>query len=247
MEACSNSVKVLVDLDALLDTRLGAVSRLSSTAAVRLVKGDWINRDNDFWQRTSPEFTYEQFRELYFRREKETLMASGPTSMGLLLEDIAKDIQLDPGSPERVKVCELVVNLDRYQLDAFETEELEALLLEIMPFVSKVQFIRTCIKRLTVANIRQLGATFYICYDLFTWIRANNDEIILTTHLWLTVLAPAIKEHNPEDFDDAEEIKALSQGMNPFTAFELLLGVNLNLRFCETKYFSLTTDIKGGA
>lgn len=247
MEACSSSVKILVDLDVLLDTRLGAVSRLAPEVAVRLVDNNWINRDNDIWQRKTPEFTYDQYREIYFRREIETLMMSRPTDINKLLFDIAQDMIVLGDTPDKLKSFELVINLDRYPLSQDETTELENLIFEIMPFVDKVRFIRTCIKRLTVNAIKQLGATYYICYDLYTWLRANNREIVSTSHLWLTVLAPAVREHEFDDFEDAAEIREMSKGISPFTAFEFMLSVNINLRFCETKYFSLTTDIKGGA
>lgn len=246
METCSTAVRVLIDLDAILDTRLGAVSRLSPEAAVRIVQDRWIIRENDTWQKTSKEFTFEQYREIYFRREKETLMASGPTDITRLLFGIVQDYQSGNQSPDLHKDFELIVNLDRYPLTADETDELEAILLETMPYVDKIQFIRQCIKRMTPAIIRGLGATYYICYDVFTWIRANNDEIVGQSHLWLTVLAPAVAEHTADDFEDAEELKEMSKGFNPFLAFEFAMSINLNLRFCEVAFFSLTSDIKGG-
>jgi hypothetical protein len=106
---------ILVPLDAIFDTHLGAVAQLDQMAAVKVLQsGYWEREDIDYETRSGGLITNEQWREQYAKRTKETIKASFPTEMLYFLRGVTLNLQDRQTRGLDVAAIKLHVNLWPY-------------------------------------------------------------------------------------------------------------------------------------
>lgn len=244
METAVNDIVMLTDLDSLLDTRLGVASLFDPSVAIALLKDNWQKRKTDKWQLSQTQFTYDEYRKKYYERTLDAISASAPTALPTMLLNIIHENNVTSMEVNRSIKHKLIVNLDLYPFNQDEVDELQLALEEVLPFFDDIRLVRYPLKQITFSLLRMLGVGYYITYDALRWLKIHNDELVSNRYMWLTILAPAIRETDFSDHSDGEELKHLANGMDPFEAFEFQISLHVNLRFVETKYFSLIENAR---
>lgn len=230
------SVKtILVDIDSLLDTRIGTVSLLSSEGAKKLVSSMYFNRlIDDFETLTGGLVTNEDYLERYQRRDKETLMASRPTRIFNLLSDILKDLELQRTIMPDVSEVILGINFHPYVLDYTERSLILDIINSNLPLNVKftLKGVDIPIDDLRPSKLKDEWDSL-ILYDFNLWFERHANELDTVLIPRNIIISPALFIRK---FDDiAENIKEL----NPFRILEMVLLERVTLELIGVKEFSL--------
>ena len=76
---------ILVDLDALLDTRIGAIYNFDEKEALSLLEQGFRERTSDTMDGFDTYITTEQYKKLYEERGIDVLQVSRPTQLPIIL------------------------------------------------------------------------------------------------------------------------------------------------------------------
>lgn len=122
MDDTRGSLGIYIDLDSILDTRLGTIAKHNKKDAVTLIE------DVNYYTRIIDEFpqigmTFKDFRRLYNKRDVEVLKESLMSNMGAILRDIVIDAMTKMDTQPFYKEIIIYLNIYPYQLS--EKEQIE--------------------------------------------------------------------------------------------------------------------------
>lgn len=227
-----NTSHVFVDLDSVLDTRLG----------VLLAEG---KIDNPYEYLTSFEYytrgdnalagmSVEEFEELFKNRDKSALVNSVATLMCLQLSRfIAERVFVDveaPATPERVK---LTVNVYPYVLTEEEMRLIESALIAHTGELVEVECVNMLPSFLTPMYLKN-RYDLVVMYDYASWLESQQDNFEKVQIPEIDLLIPALA-FRTITAEDAEYIQ--SEGISPFDALELMHSGLIGLTACDVKYW----------
>ncbi len=227
----------LVELDCLLDTRIGTVSRLNEAAAVNLLKSDYrLRKTDNFEELTEGLVTNADFRYAYEQRDVETLKASRCTNMVFLLKDLVDKVEgqrIDTPYADRVVV---EVNVHPYNLDPAEEDALITAVMAYAGMETEVRVVNYSLGEITPGNIKDRWDAV-ILYEFNEWFK-HHHETLKTVKLPANLMfAPALFV---DRVPDAEEVKIEGlEGVDPFALLEMSLVERLKLELIEARFFSL--------
>src|SRR5690606_17954218 len=112
-----------IDLDSLIDTRLGILIEMNESAALDLLKKGYRTRTSDDWHKLDPVFDNDDFAVRYKNRTVSALMNSSITGMIVSLFDILKRLEKDKVNTPFVEDIIVHLNIYPYKLSAQEEEE----------------------------------------------------------------------------------------------------------------------------
>jgi len=231
--------RLLVDLDVILDTRLGAISQANDLAAQFLVKTNYQNRlSDDFETLTGGIITNEQFREAYLNRDKETLKRSLVTAFPLALKGIVGGLVTLAENTPIVDEVILGINYWPYHLTR---DEIELFKMAINNYVG-LELSYTC-KFVRIPPHDFDPYTFsvnwdgYVTYDYDQWIVDHTQALINKPIPQYTLIGPALSrkvyiENAKVSVDEMGEVDA-------FEGIEFLMTAFVGLELLDSKYFSV--------
>lgn len=211
--------RVLVELDALLDTRLGTLSRINEEAAAAALQ------DERYFGRLIDDFIEicgvdrATFLDAYRQRDVATLEASTITEMPFILAELTMKLEAD--IIDTPFASEVIVDLNcyPYQLDDEEREIIAQAVGSRLGEMTKVQCIYRSHAELSPQYIKPRYSGV-ILYNLRDWMEANLENFKKVTMPRVTVLAPALhhdKIPNPDEFSR----DGLNKELNIFQLTEL--------------------------
>lgn len=211
-----------VELDALLDTRLGTIAKYSPQAASRAI------RDPQYFDRVRDDFTdlcgldMEKFKELYAARDEEVLTAATMTEIPFVLERIVRELEMDSIDTPFVGRTIVEVNYYPYKLDAESLSNLQLGIMARAGLQTEVKMVYITPKELTPTFVRGRYSGMII-YDLRGWMERHLEEFGRVRMPRVTVMAPALY-HSTEDFPQEElRNEGLHENVTPFILAELAL------------------------
>jgi hypothetical protein len=215
---------VYVELDCLLDTRLGTVVRLDELAAVKLINDErYYAREHDDFSVIIPGFDDQAFRELYKNRDEETLVQSRPTNMLAALYGMMEKLVLDSINTPLIDKVEIDVNLYPYKLDKETVDDIKIMIMTYLPFQVRVNAVYLPPAHLTPAHIKETYGLI-ILYNLSEWFEFNLAGLQSSVRIpAVTMMAPALylgKDHVPtkDQLLDEKDVKA-----DGFVAIEVIM------------------------
>ena len=218
---------VLIDLDALLDTRLPVLFAIHRETAISMVADEsYHTRVKDVFGPVSEDV----FHTYYKNRSKNVLALATATPMiELLVEYCIEAYELLADDKEKHPPT-LFINTYPYELSQDECSEIVHVLRYTLPINMDIDMIRCSNKELTPAFIND-KVLACIKYDMLEWLEYHNAIGELTKKCLddVTCVAPMIihgnkktKDVKQEDFDDVRAA----------------LGHITNLVFIQTRLFS---------
>lgn len=209
-----------VDLDALLDTRLGTIAKYSPEAAKRALS------DPNYFDRVRDDFTelcgldMESFKQLYAKRDEEVLAASTMTEMPFVLERIVRELEQDSIDTPFVGKTTVEVNCYPYKLDSESLKNLQLGIMARAGLQTEVRMVYIEPAKLTPTFVRGRYSGMII-YDLRGWMELHLEEFKRVKMPRVTVMAPALYS-TTEDFP-MEELYAegMSENVTPFILTEV--------------------------
>lgn len=242
-------LKILIELDALLDTRLAAIAHISEDLADKVINSGYMK-----YERLSDEMElyYEGvdgdlYSSIYKQRGELGLCKKAfVTNMLFKLDGIVRDHELKAlaGNPETGNV-EIDLNIYPYKLTQEEATELSSLVERDVGIVAKVNIVNIPYNKINFAFINQCKYTMLVFYNFNQWLYESLDGVkdrpIGTPSV--IVVAPALFP-NRSILEDRKNFKtADGKFIDPFDALTFKLADLFSLRFVDVGDFCLLKDI----
>ena len=238
----ANNEVILIELDTLLDTRVGTIDLLNPEWALKLTQSDFRHRLSNDFDMFVPEIDMTQFNKAYAKRDWRSLALAAPTEFSTDLNRILDELLFDPKRISPNSTTEIHVNIYPYDLT---DEEKIAMVESLHEITGKIFYIR-------LVNIPQYSITFEV-------IKANNWVAIFTYELDLLlknmltmdsirgklrcndviIYAPHLTFNFKELKSTVEETTAMGEKFEPFLHTSLLLSPFIALEFVSSEYYSL--------
>lgn len=227
---------IYVDLDALLDTRLGTLATVNDDFAVNAMKADYFKRESD----TFPDMDLETFKEAYAQRDVAVLRRSVLTNVIYLLVSFVKSSIEDIAQNGQNMGLEICVNTYPYALSQEEREELLLVLQTKLGTEVGMTAVFLSEEELTPEHCKKNYAAM-VRYSFHRWLE-------LHTEAWKTTKMPAVAFYAPmlyAKIPTAEELKELKEmKLEPFQATELACAPLFALRLLDANMFSIHNGIR---
>ena len=183
--------RVLIELDALLDTRLATLSILDPQAAIDCLK------DERYFSRIIDDFSEicgidrERFKEAYARRDTQTLEASTMTEMPFILAELTMKLELDVIDTPFASEVVVEINCHPYALD----DEEKAIIAKAVGLrcgdLTRVVCVDLPLEDLTPQHVVQRYSGL-ILYNYRDWMASQLENFKKHRMPRVSVLAPAL-------------------------------------------------------
>lgn len=228
-----NIARIMVQLDALLDTRLGTLSRINPEGIEALVLSGYQSRKVDFFQG----YDTQQFNEMYAKRDKETLMLSIETKMFLLLGKLVDVLDEQTILRPYHTGVEVVVNTHPYALD----EEDKVTIRNTVDYWTKgmapIKIVTIPPKDLTPEFCKG-NYSALVMYDFVEWLTMHIAAFEHTRMVDVTLYVPAILKMANESTHQADLEHHIKTSAHPFEALEWLTKMFFYLEIVDADMFS---------
>lgn len=233
----SNIHRVLISLDCLLDTRMGALSQVSPGYA------DALWRDERYWERLVDDFdpfcgagATLLYEERYRRRDLSTLKASRMTHAILELRRICSELEYAIVTDPELEGAEIHINLDPYEMPEEDAEDIRRWVAIDTLGGIPVYTTRVSLKDLTIAAIREHW-DLVILYDFNAWLDIQTPSFRDGERApRKNMIVPGLFRNRlpkPEDLVDIHGRKR-----DPFEETKKVMTEFVSLNFWPAVYFS---------
>lgn len=225
--------RILLDLDTLLDTRLGCLSLIYPEAATYVVKHtDYWDREHTDWSKlTDGRVTNAQFEERWAKRDIDVLQNSVLTSINVVLLRILSEMNINATTGVTVHEVGLEVNLAPYTLSFEEQEELEQILRETYGQELVITFCSIPVAELTPTYIRKRYAAVLL-YGFHEWIKIHDAELMKGRSPDIYFIGPKLFEKDPSRL-------SIEQKQEEYRRFRFFKLEYMDFEFVDAKFFSM--------
>lgn len=235
--------RLLVELDALLDTRMATIFRLNPDAANRLLNARYATRISDEMNLLDPFIDADAYRQAYAERDLETLYLARPTQFFYdirvaLRELVGKCMSGDPD----VESVHVDINVWPYQPSDGHLEELQSVLADGFMDLITVGAVSVSPKELSTQRMLEMQWTYVYLYNFIDWATAQFDGITErpTAVPAVTMIAPKLVKsiHDVNQFAK-EAPPGTTQHKDPHECMRVGLATVIGLDFACPSQFSL--------
>lgn len=228
---------IYLELDCLLDTRVGLVALHAPAAAAKLMQeAYWDRESDDFEELTGGAVTHKQFKEWWVNRDKECLKASRPTNLIHILEQLSESLVISQVNVPFVSKLRYLVNYWPYDLDQQEIEAMKQACEILTGNVIEVNMVSISPSALTPKRVKR-DMSLLIMYDYYTWMENQKDTFLVTPIPEVNMIAPAIshgrvlttEDRTVEDFGE----------VSPFAIGEMVMATYISIQLLPVNFFSL--------
>ena len=238
---------ILIELDTLLETRLGTVDLLNREWAEKLAMSEYRHRLSDDFNLFVPEIDMVAYKRKYAKRDWEVLAHSAPTEFSVDLSRILDELLFDPKRLSPNATTEIHVNIYPYDLTDEEKIQMVESIHEITGTIFYIKLVNKPPYSITFETIKTNNWVAIFTYDLNLLLtnlitmesikgklRCNN----------VMVYAPHITFNFNELKNTVEESTAMGEKFEPFMHTSLLLSPFIALEFVSSEYYSLADFVR---
>lgn len=228
---------IFVELDALLDTRLGTLHGIDPMYGIAAF------RSPDYYQRASDDFTalcevtQAQYNAAYARRNEQTLQDSILTGVCFLLNDVCSKLEEQRLSSPFVESVEVQINLWPYQLDEDTRFWIENAVASFLPVDVTVSSISLPLDQLTLQLIKSTY-TGLVLYHFADWMTTHCRDFEHTQIPGVTVIAPKLHREGQQAFTSKDLGEGLEH-LDPYEAIEIAHAPLLGLEWEPVELFCI--------
>lgn len=225
--------RVLIDLDCLLDTRLGIIHQLCPEAALDIAQSDhyWLRDYTDWEELTHGRVTNEEFKEAWLNRDNDVILNSMMTSIFLPLESTLANHRINKEEGISEYDIALVINEWPYVLGDEVKETIKEAIKFHLSGSPSVIFTRTTLDDLTPVHIVDNYHHVYM-FDFLRWIKRHGFGLEKIHAPGLTVVVPRLFDINPRELDTEAKKKEIF-------LFQMVTRYYFEVQFIEAEYFSM--------
>lgn len=224
-----------VELDCLLDTRLGTVTRYWPERIPALMEAGYRKRQSDDLSLLVPDFPQAEFKVNYAKRDVETLKFSRPTPSVVLLKGITDTLQGQSITSPHVDSITVEVNIYPYTLSEKERDVLVDMVMLYSSLITMVNIVSYTVQQLTPSVLREAYSGLII-YDLEAWLQNHLEPLQRCPCPTVTIMTPVRYNVVPTLEQTAMDARGPT---NLFAAMEQFLLEFVGINFHPMECFSL--------
>lgn len=228
---------ILIELDMLLDSRLGVISQMDINLADRILSRGYVNRKTDNFTVLDPSFDIDEYRRRYKARDVETLKESRCTPIAVVLNSITNQLEKQQINTPLVSGITITVNIHPYRLTDEEKSVLVDMVSEYTSLTSDIKLIDLPLSNITPTYIKETYTAVFL-YNFDEWLSIHRDALSVCKMPTVTMVAPALFV---DKIPTQAEITHPTAGVvDPFAALEAGLLEFVGLVLIDIKYASIT-------
>jgi len=220
---------ILVELDALLDTRAATLFRLNPEHLGEALGKNYYTRTVDKF----PNVDQNEFNDLYQKRNKETLKQSLITDIGRLLDEFCKNILDNTIKTPFHYSPKVILNIYPYELEESEINVLIAGVVSITNRLTEVEVVNLSYEQLTPAYVKS-KLSVLVLYDYWRWL-----EIHSVNGAFKKVACPEVALIGPR-ISFKEDLTNLKLETDPFDAAIEIAKPFIALSLIDVSHFCLS-------
>ena len=240
----SSKALIMIDLDAVLDTRVGALFDIDAVEALSILDHGFRDRKSDTLDGFKTTITNEQFHEAYENRGIHTLQVSRPTEMpAILCGETARLMMVASRGGEPLEDYCVILNVYPYVLSEIQTYEMAEALKELLGKGIPVRTINLPVGSSRLDYLKMRDITDYITYDIKGWIErefqdcTNPEDFVFEPNI--SVWGPKLMISDTGLEKVRNELPDLNDNDNPFDILKVIYGPFVNINWMEVRDFSL--------
>jgi len=235
--------RIWVEIDALLDTRIGTLSVMAEQSIESILKGDYYTRETDQFSLLSNMVDDEVYVNTYTNRNKDTLKSSYLTHMVFFLKEFISRVNEGIISAPMADRVVMDVNVHPY---SFSNEERELLDKALCAHVGIIE-----INIVSVHPMHQVPNYFkgtyqaVFMYNYLAWFNLHHNNLLKHPIPDVAMYIPKLMDYGEAVEINREKLKAhkeathLSKTIKAFDAASIALTGYVNLQFLDVETFSL--------
>lgn len=214
--------KILINVDTILDTRMGCVKVINPDWVEPLVKNGYHDRKTNRLSSFCPIVDEKKVDERWATRDIEVLKLSQVTSIVPMLAERILEVQ--GREKDHPNYCEyqLTLNIGRYEIDDDDLADLITLLKELW-MVPKIQVVRLGMSEISPSYLKS-RFTQFIIEDIDDWNKYHLSALKALPITGVTCVAPLIllEPKNLSDDDLQDVVRGISQAYAAHMDLELV-------------------------
>lgn len=234
MSANKKIETILIELDCLLDTRLGTIRKMGVEHAERILNADYLVREIDEFDGIDNS----AFKELYKARDVQTLQFSSITALVPRLKDLTTFLSELAFERPYFDGIDLAVNVYPYRLSKQELKDIGQCISAWTGGLVPVKLVNIKPEGLTPLVVKSQYAMM-IMYDYGKWMEAHSAAFNETQQRCAEIhlVAPAMYFNEKPDEKTLKEL--LREAAHPWQATMMLVSPLVGLELIDAKYFSI--------
>ncbi len=239
MNGLDNATKagIIVDLDALFDTRLATLDILDPLLAAHALQDGYLDREEDAFKFCN----HELFRQVYAKRDEETLGRSRMTQVKGIVIDFMKD-GIQKFKTERTKnYVNVYINVWPYRIAEDAVGELLKPFYDVVDGMANIHVVNLKPEELT-PEVCKKHFSYIIKYDFMEWlVKLGELGLIQKTPMQeITLVAPRLyPSGKPPSIVLEQETRSK---MEPYQCTEFFFAPYIKLELYITRLFSANLE-----
>lgn len=231
---------VLVELDALMDTRLGTLHTLNPEYAIEAVQSlDYYNRISDDLSHCCA-VTDAEYRAAYAVRDAEVLQSSRMTNLIFMLSNICVELDRQRRETPFTESVKVHLNVYPYQLDDSERFAIESALMCHLPMDVQVESVSIAPSALTPQYINS-QYTGMLLYNFIDWIQRHYATFEHFRMAGVTILAPRLHAEHGAAFTAADLGPDVTD-LDPYDMIAQSHAMFFGLEWLSPVHYCMITD-----
>lgn len=227
---------LLIDLDALLDTRLGCLIQHRVAEAAEIDMAAYRGRFNDDLWTLCRNVTEDDYRQWWADRDETTLQCSFATPMMMRLKAMTYELVAKKASHAYLKEIKVFVNIYPYRLSDQIKAEYQSAIKEVVHRGVGVEMVSLPPEQLSPQSLMS-HYNYYALYDFDRWLTCQHEVLGENPIPAFPMNAPALFANALPDQTDIEKL-GLFQTEEAFAQWEFYFGAHLSLGFLPAVEYS---------
>lgn len=216
---------LMVDLDALFDTRLATLEFIDPWLAINALKNGYLDRVSDDFEFCPIAL----FKQVYDKRDLNILENSMLTDVVLIVLDFLKT-----AIKQRTDV-NLYINIYPYDIDPQASGELLLPFYKAIDGQANIHVVKLNYKELSIKECKE-HFSYLIKYDYIDWLKYHSKELVKNPMREITLVAPRLYLGGTPTQQQLDELG--NAKMEPYRAVELVMSSFINLEYYIPRLFS---------
>jgi hypothetical protein len=225
---------IYVDLDVLLDTRMGTLALFGQDIAINVLQSGYHQRDHDNFKGVDRE----AYRKAYKERDVETLGRSYPTNAFKMITHFLTLMNHQTSLRPDINEPGIEVNIWPYKLDVEDAAVFEQCIRSYFRETQRVIMINKAPKDISMADVKA-SYKFMMKYEFAEWLEAIAEELQTVTAPEVMLYSPAIYHVEVPTQKQLAEMRRAIPPMHPFEASQFEVRPFIGLSYLDAEHFSL--------
>lgn len=233
-------IGIYIDLDTLLDTRMGTMMMLDPEQGMVVINDDgYYSRVEEVF----PGFDKKIFDEAYLKRDQNTLEHSAVSNMIFILKEAVADLKVKVYEHPLYNDVIVYVNIHPYQLSDAEKSDLHGVLRQHLLDMAKIEFIDVSLEDLDCAWVYTHVSHLFM-YHFDVWLNARARALAHRGLPYISLYCPRIFFERKPTEEEIEQLKGWLE-VNDFDHFDFIEKTYmplLQIHFLPVDHFCVIND-----